>query len=430
MKQLIVLGNGFDRACKLESSYADFFLARFNELFCSEKTKFKKLEEMAGLLNKKRNSIIWDIAGTKNNINFSPAEDHDCDYFKADSCKWSNDMSLNRWDVIFLFAQLCIGKDVQSYEWQDVESIIFETVSIALNEKYNPKVSYKDEVIIGVNSMSGKEAFKKVVYYLSYVGQNTPKEVATELLSELKKFESIFSNFISSQIDLNCIDNGYIKNAIDLYEGISRYNKSRIGPTADQIDVLSFNYSLDEKFIDVLDSQIGDNRLKSWSNIHGIAHHDVTPYYPSPIFGIDNHDIMSQNDHPDFRISFTKPYRIIDEKINEVRSTNGYANTNLISIYGHSLGRDDYSYFETIFDENKLYNSSCKLEYYYYPGKDENSRLIKRQEAITNLYNLLTDYGRTLSSTHGNSIVNRLNLENRISVVPSDIFTRDKHHKK
>lgn len=92
----------------------------------------------------------------------------------------------------------------------------------------------------------------------------------------------------------------------------------------------------------------------------------------------------------------------------------------MISIYGHSLGRADYSYFETLFDENKLYYSNCKIEYYYYPGENENSRLINRQEAITNLYNLLTDYGKTLSETHGSSIVSKLNLENRISVIPSE----------
>lgn len=161
MKQLIVLGNGFDRACKLKSSYSDFFLARFKKIFGSGKEEFKTLEDMANVLERKRSSIICDIGRTKSNINFFPAEDHDCDYFKSNSYKWSDDTSLNRWDVIFLFAQLCIGKDVQLYEWQDVESIIFETVSIALNEKYNPKVSYKDEVIIGVNSMSGQKAFKK-----------------------------------------------------------------------------------------------------------------------------------------------------------------------------------------------------------------------------------------------------------------------------
>ncbi|NLT81554.1 MAG: hypothetical protein GXW87_05300 [Lactobacillus paracasei subsp. paracasei] len=58
MKQLIVLGNGFDRACKLKSSYSDFFLARFKKIFGSGKEEFKTLEDMANVLERKRSSII------------------------------------------------------------------------------------------------------------------------------------------------------------------------------------------------------------------------------------------------------------------------------------------------------------------------------------------------------------------------------------
>lgn len=420
MKQLIVLGNGFDIACKLKSSYADFFLARFNDLFCDGQTKFDNLKEMTHVLNEKRDSIIWDISTTKKHINLLYDEDHNCDYFKANSSKWSNSTRFNRWDVIFLFAQLCIGKDIESYEWQDVESIIFEVVSIALNNDHSPKISYREEVDFGLRPLNGREAFEELVNYISYTGKNTHAEVAAELLSELKKFEAAFSDFIVNQIDWNQTTKGYINKAVKLYERISKYTKTKDCYQNDQINVLSFNYSLDEKFIEIIDNEIDDYRLKSWSNIHGIAHHNRNPYYPAPIFGIDNHDILSQNSCLDYRTLFTKPYRVIEGGINEVRDSGGYADTDLISIYGHSLGRADYSYFETLFDENKLYYSNCKIEYYYYPGENENSRLINRQEAITNLYNLLTDYGKTLSETHGSSIVSKLNLENRISVIPSE----------
>ena len=44
------------------------------------------------------------------------------------------------------------GNEVLLYEWQDVESIIFETVSIALNEKNNTNVTYKIQINFGVNS--------------------------------------------------------------------------------------------------------------------------------------------------------------------------------------------------------------------------------------------------------------------------------------
>ena len=49
---------------------------------------------------------------------------------------------------------------------------------------------------------------------------------------------------------------------------------------------------------------------------------------------------------------------------------------------------------------------------------------MKRQEAITKLYNLLTDYGRTLSAAHGDNIINRHNLENQNSVIRSDTFQK------
>jgi hypothetical protein len=429
LKQLIVIGNGFDIACGLKSSYSDFFLRRFNDLLG---TQCKSFKEMAEPLERKRNHIIQSIGWTKNSINFSPDENIDCDYFKANSSKWSEKADLNRWDIFFLFAESWVGKDASSYEWKDVESIIYEVISIALGYEHKSKISYKDEVDIIGGAQRGDKAFAKLVHNISYVGHNERSEISAELFSELKKFELIFSRYIANQFSSDDCTSEYIKSAISLYEGISRYSKNKKITEDDQVDVLSFNYSLDEKFINIIDKTMDDVRLKSWSNIHGIANHDVTPYYPSPIFGVDNYDIVSQANHDivsqanqdDYRILFTKPYRVIDEKINEIRYSNGYADKDLISIYGHSLGRADYSYFETIFDENNLYSSDCKIEYYYYPGKAETEKVRKRQEAITKLYNLLTDYGRTLSAAHGVNIINRLNLENRISVIPSDIFQK------
>lgn len=429
MKQLIVLGNGFDLACGLKSSYADFFQQRFSELFCDGKSK--NFEEIEVILKEKRDSILFSISNRKREITDIYGADRECDYFKDCSNKWSSNTGLTRWDIIFLFAQLCIGKETNLYEWQDVELIILEAVSIALGKKYISRVSYKEKVSIGYSSGNGRSVFADLIYYISRVSSiNNSSEIANELLNELKKFEAIFSKYIAKQVDINNSNSKYINNALDLYERISKYSNNKTNSSNDQVDVLSFNYSLDEGFVNVVDRTINDYRLKSWSNIHGIAHSIKTPYYPSPIFGIDNHDIVSEDTQSDFRISFTKPYRVIEGGINEVRSSNGYPSLDLISIYGHSLGRADYSYFETLFDENELYHSKCKIEYYYYPGKGEETKLIKRQEAITNLYNLLTDYGMTIGKKHRSNIINRLNLENRISIIPSDKFINHKETNK
>lgn len=424
MKQLIVLGNGFDLACGLKSSYADFFKQRFSELFCDGKAE--NFEEMKEKLELKRNKILGDI----NEMTRDPyyTIPNSCDYFKLCSKKWCSNDTLNRWDVIFLFAQVCIGKDINLYEWQDVESIIYEVVSIVLTPslQFKSKVSYKESAIVG--KYNGKQFFNKIVSHVSQIGKKGDVAgMATELLSELKKFETIFAKFIEEQFELNRKDE-YISSAVDLLRGISRYLPYIQMDTnaIEQIDVLSFNYSLDENFRSVIE----DSRINSWSNIHGVASFktpnaikDKTDYnrdlgLPAPIFGVDNHDIVNETNETDLRISFTKPYRVIENNVNGIRESTGYEGVDLISIYGHSLGRADYSYFEALFDENNLYNSNCKIEYYYYPGKDEETKVIKRQEAITKMYSLLTEYGMTLGDTHGGSIVNRLNLENRLSVVP------------
>ena len=305
-----------------------------------------------------------------------------------------------------------MDKSVNKYEWQDVESLIFDVISIALNANGAYKMNYAENVQIGQHEYEGIKLFSKIVYYLSFTGHDKAEEIATELLKELKKFEHSFSVYITNQVDLSQTRNGYVNNAIKLYKDISKYNRSNRGSASDKIDVLNFNYSLDDRFKDILDREIDDNRLETWSNIHGIAHYEETPYYPAPIFGIDSHGIVSRKDQSDLRISFTKAYRVIENEINEMRDSSGYAGKDLITLYCHSLGAADYSYFEAIFDENDLYYSDCKIEYYYYPGEDDQEKLIKRQETITNLYNLLTDYG--------DNIINKLNLENRLSVIPSE----------
>lgn len=424
LKQLIVLGNGFDLACGLKSSYADFFKQRFSELFCDGKAE--SFEEMEEILEKKQNIILKE----SREMVHDPCFRNGCDCFKEYFERWCGKTTFNRWDVFFLFSQLCIGKDVKLYEWQDVESVIYEVISIALLPYFRggSKISYKENLIIDNRRFDGRGIFEEIVKYVSQTEKkNDIVGIATELLNELKKFETIFAQFIEEQFELTR-DNSYINRAVDLLQDISRLSAYEQGNTEniEQIDVLSFNYSLDENFRKV----IKDSRINSWSNIHGVASFkipnaikDKTDYnrdlgLPAPIFGVDNHDIVNGTNKTDLRISFTKPYRVIENNVNGIRESTGYEGVDLISIYGHSLGRADYSYFEALFDENNLYNSNCKIEYYYYPGKDEETKVIKRQEAITKMYSLLTEYGMTLGDTHGGSIVNRLNLENRLSVVP------------
>ncbi|CCK85064.1 Putative uncharacterized protein [Lactobacillus equicursoris DSM 19284 = JCM 14600 = CIP 110162] len=421
MKQLIVLGNGFDLACGLKSNYSDFFLNRFQELFCdSNNQEFNNLNKMSNILNKKRNEIYVKLKGTDEYSAYVKDKLPESDKFKAYSKEWSKNTTLNRWDIIFLFAQICVGKDVKSYEWQDVETIILEVLSILFvpRSKIKSNVQYSDDIGIQFGHNSGRSLFREVVNKISFVGEGDKNEIATEMLTELNKFEFVFGEFISKQFDQTVSEDSYIRKAIDLLKEISIHPQNTVTTEEmenDEIDVLSFNYSLDEVFKDMWDKFIGDYSLKTWTNIHGLSNNLPDPNFASPIFGIDSHNI---SDEDDLRIAFTKSYRVVEENVNAIRSSAGYKNRNVITIYGHSLSKADYSYFEALFDENDLYHSRCKVEYYYKPGKTDVESFSERKGATTRLYKLLSDYGSTLDNSHGENLIYKMNLENRLSVIP------------
>lgn len=179
--------------------------------------------------------------------------------------------------------------------------------------------------------------------------------------------------------------------------------------------------------------KIKDIPLNSWTNIHGLASYrdkNAEGYInriqkkrlkklPAPIFGIDNHDIL-RNDFPDdLRLLFTKSYRLVNNNIISMIQTDTFANAECIMFYGHSLGRADYSYFETLFDDSNLYNSQTKLIFYYY---EEDNPLTSREQYTSDVVRLLTSYGQTLSNIHGENIVNKLVLEHRLEVLPYPEF--------
>lgn len=436
LKQLIVLGNGFDLECGLHSSYNDFFLDRFKKLFYNGNNLISDINntEFKDSLQNIRNNIWNSTSHLPNPRGYQPPTPGyqivKPDYFKEFSSTWTNNQSLTRWDIIFLFAEHCLSKKINEYQWQDIESVILEVISIALDfkSKYKLRLDYKDSVSIGHSRTSGKQLFEQLIYNISYIGNLSPEETAAELLDELEKFESIFASFINKQYDLDTRSK-YLSKAKDLLQYLSRYSSNAFIYKISEINILSFNYSLDERFKNLLN----DSRVKSWTNIHGIASFkdpnikssSVTNdgyigdgLVPAPIFGVDNHDI-GINNSDDWRIIFTKPYRVIENGVNEIRRSSGYEDTDVITIYGHSLGQADYSYFETLFDENNLYDSNTRIEYFYYAGRNQIEKVKNRKNAIKTLYNLLLDYGKTLDNQHGTNIINKLNIENRLRIASS-----------
>ena len=175
-------------------------------------------------------------------------------------------------------------------------------------------------------------------------------------------------------------------------------------------------------------------------NIHGIANWNdnstrmgIYKIYniksgklSAPIFGVDGHDILSAGNHQtlnldDPRIIFTKSFRLIDNNVNLMRGKDHQFQSKVdkLVFFGHSLGRADYSYFETLFDLYDIYNSNVELDFYYHTHNESLKDRESERTVLRHIVNLLTSYGQTLSDQHGENIVNRLVLEQRLNLLPS-----------
>lgn len=488
-RQLIVIGNGFDRQCGLETTYDNYFNTRFGikcteeankafhrntdiddiqkdfydnckkvltEIFKSKETKDSNLN-IGDIINDVLSSFLLPLNKELNNkintkTNARQMPDVLLAYQEllkrlANRSKEILEATYSKWDLIFLSAKVCLTLDPLAH-WHDVETMIYRVVTWVLkdnpfkfeeNYSENNENEYFDKVFYGYEFNSdlknSKTIFRRVINICFHQDADVKSkdDLAIEMLDDLNNFERNFAKFINDQVnyedDISRNKKDYLNSAKDLLKKLVFPNFEML-PDSVIIDVLNFNYSLDES--DFLEKAIPNVYVNSWTNIHGIADYAKKSVQSSPpIFGIDSHDIFPSRrgegvDFNDPRIFFTKAYRLINNHVNDIRNSSFQKNVDVITFMGHSLNKADYSYFETIFDMYDIFHSNVKLEFYYYKGYDMISDLddgkrkttTKKSERATTkkIVNLLTTYGETLENEHGENIVNKLMLEQRLDV--------------
>ena len=328
IKQLIILGNGFDLACGLKSSYSDFFKYRFEQLSGQDTINEYYSKNIKGASMEKFKKLI--------------------------------DESTSFWDIVFI-TEFINTNENKKLEWNNIEHTIYKVLHYITTNDDSTKLSDKCKNIL-----------KNVSYSFKY---------SEFLFNELQKFENFFGEYILSQK----LDNhNYLEKDIPLkLAKIINFDILLTNLRSTQskdLSVLSFNYTLlkddisfyrikdifcskGKEFVDSKDytENTLDSILDNWLNIHGNA------IDTSIIFGIDS-NIVNNLKHSsleyNLEIKFTKTFRVALN--NSLRSINPLSkNINLITFYGHSLSSADFSYFESIFDMYNLYSSDLKLEFFY-----------------------------------------------------------------
>lgn len=393
--KIIILGNGFDLACGLKSTYKDFFNWRLKQL--SKTSIFNKQFKKVNQAKLNQYCVLDQIESIKEEIKV--AEDF-LDLL-IDEYSSSDEVSLqkffpkdikdfNYWDLIFLFNQ------GQGENWYNIESIMAKYLKdIFINKLFN--------------NLPNSSNYQKLCRIL-YVGEKTTPKMQAFLSNQLKIFEDNFADYIKEQV---CKNRKFEISARKRLAKIINDYKTK----AMEVTVLTFNYSLSDQ------DDLKDNFhhiLPKWINIHGSCNYLNNSSEYRPIFGIDSSSLKTEDDP---RNIFTKTYQIALNSI-ERKEIQLPKNAYCISFYGHSLSQADYSYFESIFDMYNLYSSNTYLCFYcgIYNTKGEYNDRYKtknnkiKQEFMTSIYKLIQHYGSTLSRNHGDNLFHRLILEGRIKI--------------
>lgn len=374
--QLLIIGNGFDLECGLNSSFRDFFSTEREPLIPP--------------------SFLY--------------EDAYYDTWK----EYASNSNLTLWDLI-LKGQ---GKE----NWCDIEAAILEQVSDidsifssltridALISKYRDMYGHYEH-----RELQRFQIFYDIYKYLSLHDNMTAisssESLSLFLLNELHRLESAFAEFLRKQTWGQTADEcaSDKKRAEISYETSAKAKLHILLSFALQPDdrrsytysILSFNYTGP---FDISSNEIGQR--VAYTNIHGLCREGE-----EIIFGIDG----KENLVDEIARPFTKTYRLLSLGGPNARDV-VRSDTRCIKFYGHSLSDADYSYFQAIFDAVHLYSSDVSLVFFY-RCFDEKDPLIHRSEMMNKVVSLLTAYGATLENRdHGKNLIHKLLLEGRLKV--------------
>ncbi|MBW3091478.1 hypothetical protein KIH79_00620 [Bifidobacterium sp. 82T10] len=396
--QIIVLGNGFDLAQQIPSSYPDFFLYRYREYRESDGS-------VPHLLQKLSDKPFGGIC---------------------------------IWDYLFAFWH---DSDKELKEWKDVETAIGEWVigegqiSFADAIGYWKVTSTRDtsrqrddwpaDVQHVYTMVKNRLRYKVDFSVLADLADSTDKEEAQikkkeEALvkfkesvlgifaSELHVIEDSFANYLDAVVkERPTYDDG-----CDVtYKNIAKAGGTEVPLEEQSNAILSFNYTVPMALVN-------DPSVYYIRNVHGdLPRREdeiLSGYEYHVVFGIDGQSCMNQPGVYQFtktaRVLTLRRQHILDAMRNKTlfdaqNNGDGIAE---VKVFGHSLGEADYSYFQSLFDLIDLYGGKTRLTFCGTGDYPVNPDAVIR---------LMTKYGETIvPEAHGKNLLHKLLLEDRLKI--------------
>lgn len=352
----LVIGNGFDLYCKLETSYPNFF-----------HVIKKENERIFNAIDDYKNGLIKRNENYKHNPDFcNPPRPF---YGFGDGVI---DTENNIWNVLFIILRLS-DYPVRN-EWSEIEKIM----TSSLKDDYVSKEGFHDipsfkyiydtfDTILDDYHSGKKYDVNNTFILTAFINQKRrtqnfkdKEEFYSWVLSQLNEFELRFGKYIKKVHDDNQ----------DIFVERSKTLINQLCDPSSLTSIYTFNYD-DYRLKDI---------CKNLVHING----DTS----NPIFGINSEGVMS--DDPSFK--FTKVSRQKNLK-NEIDEEVRKIPFRYLVIFGHSLDEADYDYFFSEFDKLKILEHCNSLKIVFaYNVYDKEKKLEINNEYRTDVSKLLKKY--------------------------------------
>lgn len=321
----LIIGNGFDLHCGLETKYSSYFLR--NE----------------GKINTIKNFEREVIHYQNTNV----PRPYVASLYKTDI------RNINFWDLLFYLESKDDEHDVKDWKWCDVKKVMYNFIC---EDEYECSAFAVYKIIDGFeNNGLSQNAKVLAIYVIKRFEKDSLIDFSIDdlysfLMDELKLFEKNFAK--------------YIKYTHDIIDKSSCNFKTRASITISQlcnpqniISIESFNYD-----------DLENKKLNSFLN------HINGSLSEQPIFGIDSKNISAA----DVKYIFTKTCRRMENDMNSIFPHLIKEFKNII-VFGHSLNEADYSYFFSIFDKIHLSDLSndSKIIFAFDIYNDSKAEIIK-----------------------------------------------------
>lgn len=398
VKKLLILGNGFDLQCGLNSRYNDFYKYLIRE------NKHSGMDNPPW--NNKMN-IVWALLYSHGEKNcFWKDIEEILNHFLF--CAKNAEVTLD--NTLKLINKIWAAGPRQRTTYPAIFKDYSQDIKRNSLERF-VRIIYRSGAFLKIFKES--KSFEKSFDGNHYT-KRTEEEIYLVLKKDLTQIENEFAKYIENEVNNKKPE--LDRNANYLYFKLTGYiNYEEV---VKNVQILNFNYTR---------LGIKNNEPLFMKNIHGIYFdvqksqnkeeqdneneeiNDVAEYESPIIFGIDYTDNINP-ERPFYK--FTKTFRVsVLEVENNENKNNLYLNqVKEIIIYGHSLNNQDYSYFHAIFNVLNLNTGDVKI-IFCYSDYDKKDRSV---ENLIALQKLIDKYEKDFNIPRG--LYQRLMMENRIEV--------------